>query len=254
MLRPATDGDDHVLGSLVRLAVTDQLAARVVLQRLLPGISTMARRRTGRGRSYHSVLDEVVATAWTVIRTYPVDRRHTYVAVGLLREIDYQSFRRARRRLTTFVPRPLHTFDAQPAPVGAIGPAEELRELLEAAAAAGLDPADIELARRLGRGETTREIAQSTNVTDRTVRNKRDAVTYRLRARGPGDGLSCAGQTVSLINHARWSIIGGTQRSMTSNIARCASAGLPHGSAKFSSPGIAYGSQRRSNCNCSGST
>ena len=148
-------GDDHVLGSLVRLAVTDQLAARVVLQRLLPGISTMARRRTGRGRSYHSVLDEVVATAWTVIRTYPVDRRHTYVAVGLLREIDYQSFRRARRRLTTFVPRPLHTFDAQPAPVGAIGPAEELRVLLEAAAAAGLDPADIELARRLGRGETT---------------------------------------------------------------------------------------------------
>jgi DNA-directed RNA polymerase specialized sigma24 family protein len=175
-------GDDHVLGNLVRLAVTDQLAARVVLQRLLPGISTMARRRTGRGRPYHQVLDEVVATAWTVIRTYPIDRRHTYVAVGMLREIDYQSFRRARRRLTTFVPRPLHTFDVQPAPVGTVGPADELRDLLEDAATAGFDPADIELARRLGRGETTRQIAQETNVTDRTVRNKRDAVTYRLRA------------------------------------------------------------------------
>jgi hypothetical protein len=175
-------GDDHVLGTLVRLAVSDQLAARVVLQRLLPGISSMARRRTGRGHPYHLVLDEVVATAWTVIRTYPVDRRHTYVAVGMLREIDYQSFRRARRRLTTFVPRPLHTFDAQPSAVATISPADELHDLLEAAAAAGLDPADIELARRLGRGETTRQIARSTNVTDRTVRNKRDAVTYRLRA------------------------------------------------------------------------
>ncbi|MBI5090265.1 MAG: hypothetical protein HZB15_15775, partial [Actinobacteria bacterium] len=41
---------------------------------------------------------------------------------------------------------------------------------------------DIDLARRLGRGESTREIAASFDVTDRTVRNKRDALTYRLRA------------------------------------------------------------------------
>jgi len=174
--------DNMVLGRLVQLAVTDQLAARVVLQRLLPGISALARRRSGHGGPHSTVLDEVVASAWTVICTYPVERRPSHIAAGLLREIDYQSFRRAGRRLTTFVPRPLHSFDEQPAPISTPSSNDELSDLLAAAASAGFDPADIELARRLGRGETTRQIAEATKVTDRTVRNKRDVVTYRLRA------------------------------------------------------------------------
>jgi hypothetical protein len=176
-------GDDNqILGQLVRLAATDQLAARVVLQRLLPGISALARRRARGDRPHREMLDEVVASAWTVIRTYPIDRKHTYVAVGLLREIEYQSFTRARRRLTTFVPRPMHAFDGRPAPDSDPAATEELHDLLELAAAAGVDPGDIELARRLGRGESTSDIARSSKVTDRTVRNHRDAMTYRLRA------------------------------------------------------------------------
>lgn len=175
-------GDDQILGQLVKLAQSDKLAARVVLQRLLPGISSMARRRASRDRPRHEVLDELVAFAWTVICTYPVDRKHTYVAAGLLREIEYQSFTRPHRRLTTFVPLPLHTFDDRPAPTTTVAAADELRDLLDLAISVGVDPNDIELARRLGRGETTRDIAHSSKVTDRTVRNHRDAVTYRLRA------------------------------------------------------------------------
>ena len=174
--------DDPVLAELVRLAVGDQLAARVVLQRLLPGISSMARRHAAIGRPYSEVLDEVMASAWTVIRTYPVDRRCTYVAAGLLREIDYFTFRRPLRRLTTFVPRPLHTFERQPRPHSTISAADELRDLLDDAVAAGLDPDDNEFARRLGRGESTRSLALSADTTERTIRNRRDAVTYRLRA------------------------------------------------------------------------
>lgn len=174
--------DDPMLAGLVRLAVGDQLAARVVLQRLLPGISSMARRHVAADRPYSEVLDDVMASAWTVIRTYPVDRRHTYVAVGLLREIDYFTFRRPLRRLTTFVPHPLHSFDRQPRPHSTISAADELRDLLDDAVAAGLDPDDIEFARRLGRGESTRSLALSADTTERTVRNRRNAVTYRLRA------------------------------------------------------------------------
>jgi hypothetical protein len=176
------DDDDQVLGHLVRLAADDQLAGRVVLQRLLPGISAIARRRSGPGRPHHELLDEVVASAWAVIRTYPVDRRHTFVAVGMLREIDYQTFRRAHRKLTTFVPHAASTFDERPAPDAMLSAADELNELLVVAAAAGVEAGDIELARRLGRGESTREVARSTKVTDRTVRNRRDVVIYRLRA------------------------------------------------------------------------
>jgi hypothetical protein len=176
------DHDDRILGQLVRLAATDQLAARVVLQRLLPGISALARRRATSERPRHEVLDEAVASAWTVIRTYPVDRKHRYVAVGLLREIEYQSFTRARRRLTTFLPRPLETFDGHAAPTPSQSPADELRELLDLADRAGMSDGDLDLARRLARGESTGDIARSSNVTDRTVRNRREAVTYRLRA------------------------------------------------------------------------
>lgn len=175
-------GDNVVLGQLVRLAVDDQLAARVVLQRLLPGISSLARRRSSPEHPHAEVLDEIIASAWTVIRTYPLDRRTTFVAVGLLREINYQTFRRAHRRIATFVPRPLHTFDTRIASAASVSSADELHDLLEAGVAAGLDPGDIELARRLGRGESTRDIALSAKVTDRTVRNHRDAVAYRLRA------------------------------------------------------------------------
>jgi DNA-directed RNA polymerase specialized sigma24 family protein len=176
-----TAAHNEFLAVLVRLSATDELAARVVLQRLLPGISSLARRRVADGRLYSELLDEVLASAWTVIRTYPVDRRHTFVAVGLLREIEYQAFRRAHRRLATFVSTPMQTLDTRPAAVSHPCAAEELRDLLEAALLAGLSADDVELARRLGRGETTRDIATATKVTDRTVRNRRDVVTYRLR-------------------------------------------------------------------------
>lgn len=177
-----TPETDHTLAELVRVAASDQLAARVVLQRLLPGISSLARRRRRTDETHHDALDEVIASAWTVIRTYPIDRRSTYVAAGMLREIDYQSFRRASRRLATFVPQPSHTFELQAAAEDELTATEELAALLCDAEAAGLDEADLELARRLGRGESTKEIAAATDVTDRTIRNKREALTYRLRA------------------------------------------------------------------------
>jgi hypothetical protein len=181
---PSTSGHPHddVLRELVRLAATDHLAARVVLQRLLPGISALARRRTGPGRPHREVLDEVVASAWTVICTYPVDRRRTWMAMGVLREIDYRSFRRAHRRLATFVPRPAHTFDTRPAAVHHPSPTDELRELLDDARAAGVGAADLDLARRLARGDSTSEVARAMAVTDRTVRNRRDVLAHRLRA------------------------------------------------------------------------
>src|SRR6187431_3745906 len=40
--------DDGVLGELLVLARTDELAARVVLQRMLPGLASIVRRRTDR--------------------------------------------------------------------------------------------------------------------------------------------------------------------------------------------------------------
>ena len=97
--QPVTDdGCDHYLSLLTGLAHHDELACRVVVQRILPGLIAIAIRR-GRivveGASF--ALDQLVSSAWMVIRCYPIDRRPRRVAANLLRDIEYQSFVREAR-------------------------------------------------------------------------------------------------------------------------------------------------------------
>ena len=174
-------GDDELLAALVVEARTDELAARVLLQRLLPGVASIVRRHAG-FVAQRDATDELLAAMWTVIRTYPIDDRPCYVAAGLLRTADYQAFKRHRRRLAVYVPRPSATFDLVCDDDPVVPAADELAELLELAQRAGMDADDLELARRLGRGESTLQIATARRVTDRTIRNHRAAVTHRLRA------------------------------------------------------------------------
>ena len=129
--------------------------------------------------------DEVLATAWTVIRCYPVDRRPEYIARNLLRDVDYHVFRRPYRRVARFVPTPAEVFERTAHVVDELpedDPRAELADLLDLAARAGMDADDIELARRLGAGASTAELAAERSVTDRTIRNRRAAVVRRLQA------------------------------------------------------------------------
>ncbi|TPW12016.1 MAG: hypothetical protein FD127_2894 [Acidimicrobiaceae bacterium] len=174
------DGDE-ALGQLVHLARHDELAARLLLQRLLPGIAAAARKHSGGSRRVNDALDEVVAIAWTVIRTFPVERRPRFLAANLLRDIEYRAFVQPWRRMATFVPQPSHSFDLAASPPPPVSATDELAELLDLAEQSGLAHADLELARRLGAGESTAELASACCVTDRTIRNRRDTVTYRLR-------------------------------------------------------------------------
>jgi DNA-binding CsgD family transcriptional regulator len=174
-------GDDDVLAALVVEARRDELAARVLLQRLLPGVATIVRRHAGFVAQLDAT-DELLAAMWTVIRTYPIDERPHYVAAGLLRSADYHAFKRHRRRLAVYVPRPTATFDQACDDDAVVPAADELAELLELARRAGMDDDDLELARRLGRGESTLQIAAARQVTDRTIRNHRAVVAHRLRA------------------------------------------------------------------------
>jgi len=177
-------GDDEVLAALLRLARDQELAARIVLQRLLPGITSISRRRSRhaqhQGTQLESV-DELLASAWTVIRTFPVERRCTYLAANLLRDIEYHAFRRDARRKATFLPTPAEVFETTPAAPNSPTAAEELRDLLDDAVRAGFDRADLALITRLACGTTTTEMAAEMHVTDRTIRNHRTAALYRLR-------------------------------------------------------------------------
>lgn len=177
--RPA-DHDDAVLADLLVAARCHPLAARVVLQRLLPGLSAIARRRTPRDSTHLVSVDELLAVAWTVICTYPIERRPCFVVSGLLRTCEYHAFRRPHRRKAHIVPVPNERFALRAAPEDDEA-AIELRSLLDDAARAGLSADDLVLARRLAGGTTTAELAAEAQVTERTIRNHRAAMLYRLR-------------------------------------------------------------------------
>jgi DNA-binding CsgD family transcriptional regulator len=169
------------LGDLLAAARTHPLAARVVLQRLLPGLSAIARRHTRVGTELVGSIDDLLAAAWTVIRTYPIDRRPTFVVAGLLRDCEYHAFRRHRRRKGVFLPVPNERF-TDSAATETDDARTELRRLLDDAARAGMSTADLVLARRLAEGTTTAQLAAEAQVTERTIRNHRAAMLYRLRS------------------------------------------------------------------------
>lgn len=176
---PATDETEAVLRRLVVRAADDELAARVVLQRVLPGLLALVRRRESRRGD--DMLEHLVAAAWIAIRTFNPTRRPACLAAALIGEADHACFcRPGRRRSATEV-----TFD--PARVTGmpderrVSSCEELAGVLADARAAGVPTADLELVRRLLRAGSSAQVATDLQVTARTIRNRRDRVTLRLR-------------------------------------------------------------------------
>ena len=175
----ATDETEAVLRRLVVRAADDELAARIVLQRVLPGLLALVRRRESRRGD--DMLEHLVAAAWIAIRTFTPTRRPACMAAALIGEADHACFcRPGRRRSTTEV-----TFD--PARVTGmpderrVSACEELAGVLADARAAGVPTADLELVRRLLRTGSPAQVAPDLQVTARTIRNRRDRVTLRLR-------------------------------------------------------------------------
>lgn len=173
-----TSDTEHRLRRLVALARDDELAARIVLQRILPGLLAIVRRR--RGQADH-VLEELVGAAWIAVRTYNPARTPRSVAAALISDADYSAFRaRTRRRSSTELP-----VDPQVDDVPYVhepGSCEQLAILFVDAADAGIAPADLELLRQLLATPTTNQLAEVLRTTPRTIRNRRDRITSRLRA------------------------------------------------------------------------
>jgi hypothetical protein len=176
------DAWNTALGRLVELAQHDELAARIVLQRLLPGLSATARRRSSGFNGHLDALDELLSVAWSVIRTYRVSERPHYIVAGLLRECEYRAFDQLRRRkLVHEFTEPGH-FERRLAATDDLDPMVELAEVVRIARQSGVAEADLEFVALLAQSPTARVAAERLQVTERTVRNHRDAVVHRLRA------------------------------------------------------------------------
>jgi hypothetical protein len=186
----AMEEADRLLGELVRVAGDDVLAARVVLQRVLAGLVNAAVRRTaGRPMDRRAVFDDLVANAWLVIRSFPIERRPTKIAVNILRDAEYLTcVRPVRLRSSGELPAAFHV-DGDPlprcgldgVPDGCHPVVHELVSLLSMGAEAGLRRRDLAMlgAVTVG-GLSVAEVAERFRVTPRTVLNRRVRTTAAL--------------------------------------------------------------------------
>lgn len=184
------DQADAALFFVVKLAAEDVLAARVVLQRVLPSLVAIAKRRGGtRWDDRQQAFLDVVSSAWIVIRTYPLQRRPRRVAANIVRDAEYEAFVRSRRlrsagervgRLPLVVD---GVVDHRGRPAdGTVEPMEQAVEVLRDARDLGVSDEDLRFAGGLLSGRSSSELAVEFGICERTVRNRRDLVTSRLRA------------------------------------------------------------------------
>jgi hypothetical protein len=179
---------DQLLAAVVGWAATDELAARLVLQRVTAGLVLTAIRRSARGAwDLQELFDDLIAHAWTVIRTYPLMRRPTKIAVNILRDTEYLScvrpfrLRRVREEVS-----PNEILATHPATIDGRSadrprePADEVAELFAELRRAGLPAADLRLLWRIHvEGTDVSCVADELDVCERTVRNRRAAAVAR---------------------------------------------------------------------------
>lgn len=175
----ATEANE-VLRRLLVAARVDDVAARVVLQRLLPGVVAVARRWGGHRRGGSAdAFDEMISATWMVIREFPADRRSRHLAASLLRAGEYRAFQQVSRRMMVQELTSPHLMDLPVETVVTWDVADELAEVV--ACASSLTEHELQLIELLASGCTPVEMAERLNISVRTVRNHRDSVVHRLR-------------------------------------------------------------------------
>lgn len=168
-----------VLGRLVERAHDDELAARIVLQRLLPGLLATVRRRA-RGARSEGLFEELVGAAWISIRSANAGVGSSAIAAALISDARHRAFvAPSRRRSATEVSLDPGQLEQAPATVDPSA-FEELVDVVGEARRGGLPDEDLDLVVNLLRLGTPTALAAERNVTTRTVRNHRARATFRI--------------------------------------------------------------------------
>jgi hypothetical protein len=181
---------DDVLLALVRRAVEDHaLAARVLLQLLLPGTRRLARRWWAVGDDEERAA-AAVAAVYQRIRSYPLARRPGRVAANILMDAAAELRRMVATMVTVPSADPAHdaarghgarqALDTAPEP----NPAEELADILREAVGDGLighDDAEL-IARSRIAGHRIADIARHRGRRPRTLWDRRQRAEHTLVA------------------------------------------------------------------------
>jgi len=167
-------------------AAHDELAARIVLQRILPPLIAIAGRRGHIvNGGFNTAFNEILGQAWILIRQYPVERRPAKIASNLVRDTEYFAFVRNARLKRLEVES--WNDDADEKFVAEednfIEPNVELAQIIHDAVKRGIRSAPLQLIMRLSSGETVEDIAAEAGVCVRTVRTWRRKAIIELRER-----------------------------------------------------------------------
>lgn len=173
--------DDVILLRLVELARHDELAGRLVIQRLLPGLINQATSFRDH-RDGIDPLEVIVPAAWLAIRLFDTERRRQHIAASLISDAVFGAFRsHLRRRSSTEVVQSPNRFATDSRELDTPSALEELAGVVRDARRAGVPSADIDLLRRLAQVESPSMVARERKVTPRTIRNHRDRAVERVR-------------------------------------------------------------------------
>lgn len=177
------DDGDHILWHLVMIAEHHELAARIVLQRILPAVFAIAVRRSRiLPGGMPEAIGEVMPTAWLTIRTFPHRRRTHKIAANLALDTEYHAFvRDARLKRVTEIPmQPDMPALHQPEQTGTVVDLE-LAEVLTEARERGVGGAMIDLLRQIGDGKSSDDLGRESGWSARTIRNHRAAAVRAVR-------------------------------------------------------------------------
>lgn len=176
---------DRYLLELVRRAADDELAARIVLQRIMPPLIAVAARR---GRinpgGFNEAFSLVLSHAWIRIRTYPVERRPAKVAANLVLDTEYHAYvREARMKHVRTIALSDTLSKVLAAPEPHVEAADELAELVEELRSLEMPERTVAVFERACRGDSAESIAADLAVSVRTVRAWRREAINALRER-----------------------------------------------------------------------
>ena len=177
----STPAHEVALREMVAIARHDDLAARLVVQRLLPGALSVVRRQRQLGRDQDAAAD-MIGALWISVRTFNPERRPSCLAAALIGDAEYLAFKRAvRQRSSGERPSDFPHDVAQPE--RELHPWEELAQLIQQAAEANATDADDQaFLQCLLETPRTVDIARKLQLSTRTIRNRRYRATERLRA------------------------------------------------------------------------
>jgi DNA-directed RNA polymerase specialized sigma24 family protein len=109
--RGQPEGKDAVLLALLLRAPREQLAGRVVLQAMLPGLKSLSSRLARSVVSFEELWQILFVCLWERIVTYPVDRRPNRVAANLLRDTLKRTLAELRREANALAQLPELSLD-----------------------------------------------------------------------------------------------------------------------------------------------